>query len=274
MRKDQCQIVTHYITEMEINMHITMTGNLGSGKSTLSKLVAGIRGYEIYSTGKIQREFAAERGLSVLEMNELMQKDHSFDNLIDDRVRQTSIEHKEDLFFDSRLAWHFAVNTFKVFLSVDIDEAARRVYGDNRGAVEAYASVEEAKEQLLKRAHTEDNRYREIYGIDYFKATNYNLILDSTFSGPETLAEVLLDEKARYERDSQNGQVPVKSRILLAPSRLCSLKSGNTRDNCEIFESTAIVRMSIEKFEVLEGMEQIEQAAREGYEFISVRSVE
>lgn len=256
-------------------MHITMTGNLGSGKSTLSKLVAAAKGYEIYSTGKIQREFAAERGLSVLEMNELMQKDHSFDNLIDDRVRQTSIEHKEDLFFDSRLAWHFAVNTFKVFLSVDIDEAARRVYGDsNRGTVETYASQEEAKQQLIKRAHTEDTRYRDIYGIDYFKASNYNLILDSTFSKPETLCEVLLDEKARYERDSQNGTVPVASRILLAPSRLCGLKSGNTRDNSEIYESTASVRMSIERFEVVDGMDQIEQAALDGYEFISLRCAE
>ena len=101
-------------------MHITLTGNLGSGKSTISKIFANKYGYEIYSTGKVIREFAAERGLSVLEMNQLMEKDNSFDHLIDDRVRQVSIERKEDLFLDSRLAWHFAVDTFKVFLSVDI----------------------------------------------------------------------------------------------------------------------------------------------------------
>ena len=65
-------------------MHITLTGNLGSGKSTISKIFANKYGYEIYSTGKVIREFAAERGLSVLEMNQLMEKDNSFDHLIDE----------------------------------------------------------------------------------------------------------------------------------------------------------------------------------------------
>jgi cytidylate kinase len=39
-------------------MHITLTGNLGSGKSTIAKIMAEKYGYEIYSTGKIQRELA------------------------------------------------------------------------------------------------------------------------------------------------------------------------------------------------------------------------
>ena len=102
-----------------------MTGNLGSGKSTISRIMTDEYGYEIYSTGKIQRELAEERGLTVLEMNKLMQQDHSFDNIIDDRTRQISIERKDGIFFDSRLAWHFAVDTFKIFLSVSIDEASR-----------------------------------------------------------------------------------------------------------------------------------------------------
>ena len=32
-------------------MHITLTGNLGSGKSTLSKILEADYGYEIFSTG-------------------------------------------------------------------------------------------------------------------------------------------------------------------------------------------------------------------------------
>ena len=111
-------------------MHITLTGNLGSGKSTIAKIMADKYGYTIYSTGKIQRELAEERGLTVLEMNKLMQQDHSFDNIIDEKVTQLSRDSEKDLFIDSRLAWHFAERAFKVFLSVSIDEAARRVYND------------------------------------------------------------------------------------------------------------------------------------------------
>lgn len=251
-------------------MHITLTGNLGSGKSTISRLMSEQYGYEIYSTGKIMRQLAAERGLTVLEMNHLMETDHSFDNIIDDTVRKISEETSEDLFFDSRLAWHFAVNSFKVFLAVDINEAARRVFNDSRGDVETYADMLDAKSKLIERAHTENARYKDIYGIEYFKPTNYNLILDSTFTSPNILAEMIQIEKQHYEELVSTGHTPTKPRILLSPNRLCGMKSGNTRDNSDIYESHAIVQMKIETFEVKSGMEEIGDAAVSGYEFISV----
>ena len=45
---------------------------------------------------------------------------------------------------------------------------------------------------------------------------------------------------------------------------------GNTRDNDEIYDSTAVVRSGAEDIEVVSGLDQIEKAAREGYEFVSV----
>ncbi len=251
-------------------MHITLTGNLGSGKSTISRLMSEHYGYEIYSTGKIQRQLAAERGLTVLEMNRLMETDHSFDNIIDDTVRKISEEAKEDLFFDSRLAWHFAVNSFKVFLSVDINEAARRVFNDSRGDVETYKDMVDARDMLIERAHAEDARYKEIYGIDYFRPSNYNLILDSTFTSPNILAEMIQIEKQHYEDLVMQGRTPDKPRILLSPNRLCGMKSGNTRDNNDIYDSHAVVRMNIETFEVVSGHQEIGDAAVSGYEFVSV----
>ena len=50
-------------------MHITITGKLGSGKSTVCKLIAEKHGYEIFSTGAIQREVAKELGITPLELN-------------------------------------------------------------------------------------------------------------------------------------------------------------------------------------------------------------
>ena len=251
-------------------MHITLTGNLGSGKSTISRIMSEEYGYEIYSTGTIQRQLAQERGLTVLEMNRLMQTDHSYDNIIDDTTRKISMESEKDLFFDSRLAWHFAVNSFKVFMSVDINEAARRVFNDCRGDVETYRDMLDAKAQLIERAHAEDARYKEIYGIDYFNPSNYNLILDSTFTSPSTLAEMIYLEKRHYEDLVAAGRTPAKPRILLSPNRLCGMKSGNTRDNTDIYESSAIVRMNIETFEVVSGQQEIGDAAVSGYEFVAV----
>ncbi len=267
-------------------MHITLTGNLGSGKSTIAKIMSDHYGYTIYSTGKIQRELAEERGLTVLEMNKLMQQDHSFDNIIDEKVTQLSRDSEKDLFIDSRLAWHFAERAFKVFLSVSIDEAARRVYNDDkRGEVETYSSIEDAKKNLIERARTEDVRYKDIYGLDYFNLNNYDLVLDSTFTKPEVLASVLLNEKKRYEEILQKAGLPetfdknkaedaakmrLAPRILLAPARLLGIASGNTRDNDEIYESGAVIRSGAEDIEIVSGRDEIEKAAREGYEFVSV----
>ena len=248
-------------------MHITLTGNLGSGKSTIAQIMSEKYGFEIYSTGKIIRELAEERNLSVLEMNKLMQQDNSFDHIIDERTTKTSVESKKELFFDSRLAWYFAKNAFKVFLSVSIDEAARRVYNDSkRGEVETYSSLDDAKKKLIERAATEDVRYKDIYGIDYFNLQNYDLVLDSTFTKPEILAELIINEKKRFEEKGG-------SRLLLSPARLLNDKGGNTRDNDEIFETDACIRSGAEDLEIVSGRENIEKAAREGYEFVSVKYI-
>jgi len=269
-------IVEHIENELkkEESMHITLTGNLGSGKSTISKLMSEKWGYEIYSTGKIQRRLAAERGLSVLEMNKLMETDHSFDNIIDDTTKKLSIEHKEDLFFDSRLAWHFAENSFKVFLSVDIDEAARRVFGDNRGEVESYKTVDEAKKNLVARAQAEDERYRELYGIDYFDMNNYNLVLDSTNAAPEVLAEIIQKEKQSYEKRIAAGEstqnIPV--RILLSPARLLGSPRMINRTDDDIFENDEItVKSKGTSIETVKGSTTAWRALESGYEFVSCK---
>lgn len=250
-------------------MHITLTGNLGSGKSTICKILAAKNNYEIYSTGKIQRELAAERGLTVLEMNKLMQTDPSFDHIIDDKVTAISIERKDDIVFDSRLAWHFAVDTFKVFVSVSINEAARRVFNDNRGDVETYSSVEDAKRQLTDRANTENVRYHDLYNLDYFRLSNYNLVIDSTYSGPEIITETILAEKKKYEELVAAGKKPSAPRILLSPSRLLGV-DANSEDNLCILESNATIKMGTEDFEIVSGLDQVKEAVIGAYEFIAV----
>lgn len=189
-------------------MHITLTGNLGSGKSTLSKILENDYGYEIFSTGKICRAIAEKYGVSVLEMNKMMGEDHKYDHEIDDTTARISRENPEkNILFDSRLAWNFVEKSFKVFLSVSLDVAAQRVKGDDkRGEVESYTSIEDAKQKLKERAETEDARYKEIYGIEYFNMANYNLILDSTDCAPEILAQILKEEADAYEQADKEGK--------------------------------------------------------------------
>lgn len=201
-------------------MHITLTGNLGSGKSTLSKILETEYGYEIFSTGKVIRQIAEEQGVNVLEMNKRMEKDHKYDHMIDDTTARISREQKDKkILFDSRLAWNFVEASFKVFLSVSLPVAAARVLGDaSRGTVEAYVSVEECMASLRERAATEDRRYKEIYGIEYFNYANYNLVLDSSDCAPEVLAKILVQEAAAAEEKMAKGE-KIGTKILLDKNR-------------------------------------------------------
>lgn len=197
-------------------MHITITGNLGSGKSTVAKLLSEKYGFEIYSTGKVQRELARQMNMTTLELNQLMRSDKKYDKMIDDETSRISRENKDkNIIFDSRLAWHFVESSFKVFVSVSLDVAAMRIMNDTRGEEEKYSSFEEAKSLLAERAATEKVRYKEIYNLNYMDFSNYDLIIDSTYCLPDKIAEVILAEAKAYEE----GRIQA-TRQLISPKRI------------------------------------------------------
>lgn len=177
-------------------MNITITGNLGSGKSSIGKVLKE-QGYEIVSTGNIFRQLAMEKGLSVEEFNKQVNEaaargDRSVDKLIDDTTTKIGKE-RDHIMFDSRLAWNFVPDSFKVFVITDIDEASRRVFHDSvRANSESYETQEACKKALIHRQEMETVRYQEIYHIDYYDMSNYNLVIESTNASPTEIAEEIL----------------------------------------------------------------------------------
>ena len=178
-------------------MNITMTGNLGSGKSSVCKVFREM-GFDITSTGDIFRSIAAERGISVIELNEIAKTDRSIDDMIDARSTKLGKE-LDNTVFDSRMAWHFAVPSFKVFLLVDVKEAARRVFAGASRNMAEYSSEEECATGLTERAKLERARYLDLYDVDYFDADNYDLIIESSNASPEVIAERIVAEVKAYK---------------------------------------------------------------------------
>ncbi len=174
-------------------MHIAITGKLGSGKTTVANLISSRLGFETYSTGEIQRKAASDMGITTLELNQRMMSDPSFDHVIDDTVASVSLE-RDNIIFDSRMAWHFAHNAFRVFLTIELDEAARRVFAAERGSVEKYATVDEAKAALEKRCALERERFLSIYGVDYTDPNNYDLVIDTTHLTSDVVAAKIIAE--------------------------------------------------------------------------------
>jgi len=170
---------------------ITITGDLGSGKSAVSRLLKEALGYPIYSTGAIQREIAAKHGMTTLELNRYAETHREIDDEIDDFSRNLG-RRDEGVIVDSRLAWHFIPNSFKVYLAVDIDEAVRRIMGHDRGAAERYADAATAKRDIEARKKSENDRFLELYGLDCDDMTNFDLVVDTTDKSPEQVCDAIL----------------------------------------------------------------------------------
>jgi len=187
-------------------MHITITGRLGSGKSSVAKIIAAKYGYEIVSTGTALRKIAADLGMTALEFNKLMTADPKYDYMIDNESRRISIERADEkIIYDSRMAWNFAVNSFKVYLYVNTAVSAKRIMGDTtRGNVESYKDLADAIAQVNDRMYEENKRYSQIYGVDNLDLCNYHCIIDTEFRSSEEVADLVMSEFETFCKDPEH----------------------------------------------------------------------
>jgi len=179
---------------------LTISGDLGSGKSTVSYLLADRLNLRRYSTGDVQRKLAADRGMTSLEFNRLAETEPDIDRLIDQGTADLANDH-DRLVFDSRLAWHFVPVSTKIYLSVDPQVAAERVKASQRGSVETYETIEEAVRLLRERRASEVVRFQHYYGIQVDALQNFDLIVDTTHATPDEVADILI----RHLDDERTG---------------------------------------------------------------------
>ena len=170
---------------------ITITGDLGSGKSAVSRILCERTGFEYVSTGRIQRQLAQEMGLDTLEMNRRADTDPSIDQRIDGIFADLGKDPKGYV-VDSRMAWFFLPGSFKVFLQADVSVAAGRIINDPTRKSEEYETIEEAVHKILARKQSENDRFLSKYGADCADMNNFDLVVSTTQRSPEAVAEIIL----------------------------------------------------------------------------------
>lgn len=160
-------------------MIITISGMPGSGKSTVAKEIAKRLGCNFYSIGDLRGKMASEKGLTIDELNEIGKTEAWTDKEVDDY--QLELGKKEDDFIiDGWLSFHFIPHSIKIFLKVNPEEAAKRVFQNQREDEEHKETVEDVQYMLQRRAEESKQRYLKYYGMDYQDLSSYDLVIDTT----------------------------------------------------------------------------------------------
>jgi cytidylate kinase len=150
---------------------ITVSGISGAGKTDGSKALAKVFKLRYISFGKILRDIAKKRKMSLEQMSAIRESeiDHEMDR------RSLEFAMKGKVVLDGRLTGWVAGDwaDVRIFYVCPLNVRAKRV------AKRDNIKIEEAKINLQKRDDQDHEKYQKVYGIDSFDRSIYNLVIDN-----------------------------------------------------------------------------------------------
>ena len=177
---------------------IALSGDLASGKGTVSKVLMKELNFGIYRNGEYARKLAKEKGLSITSFNTYLAEHPEIDLQIEKSAAEYAKEH-DNFIIDARLGWYAVPESFKVYLKVDIDVAAKRAFLDpNRKETEKFDTVEEQKQDIIRRFKMENERYWNLYKVRKEDMSNYDLVIDTTNLAPQEVADKIKEEYFKW----------------------------------------------------------------------------
>lgn len=169
-------------------MKITIFGLAGTGKTTAGKMLAEKLGYTYMSTGNMFRSYAEELGMKLNEFEEVANTNKEYDLRLDNEVAEYGKTH-DNFIFESRLAWHFIPDSFKVSLVCDFDERVKRI------ASREGKSFDKVKEETIHREESITKRYKNYYGIENFADnSNFDFIVDTKVNNAQKVVDIIFEE--------------------------------------------------------------------------------
>ncbi|MEX2017204.1 MAG: cytidylate kinase family protein [Candidatus Pacearchaeota archaeon] len=172
-------------------MIITISGKPGAGKTSSGKELARILNYKFLSIGDLRGIIAKERGLTIDELNEIGKKESWVHEEADKKTIE--IGKKMDNFIvEGWAAYHFIPHSKKIFLHVDEDVGAERVFKDQRYDEERQETVENMKNLQRKRLIRTEEQFRKYYEVDFLDEKNYDIVIDTTSLSQNEIVDELL----------------------------------------------------------------------------------
>ncbi len=172
-------------------MILTLWWKSGSWKWTICAILAKKLWYEIISVWDVKRKIAKSLWLSISEFDalwDLPENKEEFDLKYETYQQDLSVDAA--IILDSRLGFFNQPDWYNVFVDVDDNEAWRRIFGAQR-ETDKYDSVEEVISITKERNNMLETRYKNLYKVDLYDISNYDLIVDTTDITAEQAAEII-----------------------------------------------------------------------------------
>lgn len=179
---------------------ISITGDLASGQSTVAEMLAKELNYYLYRNGAYFRKLAVDAGMSVTEFGEYVKEHPEIDMQIEKSATEYA-KNNDNIIIDAKMGWYAVPESFKVYLKVDIDVAAKRAFADpNRKRSENLPTVEAQKEDMIRRTKNDLERYFELYKVRRDDMSNYDYILDTSNLTPEDVLNKIKEEYLKWKQ--------------------------------------------------------------------------
>ncbi|MFH0951264.1 MAG: (d)CMP kinase [bacterium] len=174
-------------------MIISISGLPGAGKSALAKALAVKLNWLCYSMGNLRRQTAKDQGLSLAEFNKLGETDPQTDLTVDE-YQQKLGQEQDNFVIEGRTSWHFIPQSYKIFLTVDPQIGAQRIWhdlqaNDQRNEDRDLQSVEDVKVSNQERIASDTKRYDQYFQINAYDPANYDFVLDTSRLSLEEMVE-------------------------------------------------------------------------------------
>lgn len=177
-------------------MIITITGDSGSGKSTMGQKLEKELGFKRYYIGQIRRDAAKEKGMTLEEYN-IYGETHPETDLEVDEYQKNLGQTEDNFIIEGRTSWFLIPQSLKIYIKVDPREGARRIFSDLqeenvRNEGKNLDSVEDVLKSNKERAKSDDLRYKKYYQKDCFDEKNFDFVIDSTDLTPEEVLDQIM----------------------------------------------------------------------------------
>ena len=170
-------------------MIITVTGNPGSGKSTVVQLLKNTLKYETFYVGMFFKSVAKERSLTVPELCQSSDA-NELQGIIIDKFR--AISTMANAIVDSRTAWIFIPGSFKIYLQASYPISAERLINDGNRPEYANLNKSSVIEKLSAEHNSEVAYFSDRFNVKYDSPENFDLFLSSDCLTPKQVHDQIL----------------------------------------------------------------------------------